>query len=733
MSPSRVRNATLIRFVGWSGYAFIIALTAGLRALSDSAPLRTQIGDGFLYLLPIALALAGALVLSFRTRSVERRLWRLIAAISFLILSAETYYTWYSSVVDPRGPGMPAWFQLLQLGAVLLGALAVASLTDFGSGPTRSILRFGIDVLGGQILLAAGFYWFLVWPLFDAVPGETWQGAAISSWYPVVGMSIVVFMSVAAAGGRTYRWRSWERLIAAAFLLYGAALIVTPVMYLQMRSSATSQGSFWGSVALGFGYYVLFMAIVYRATSGRGNNDVEPWFFPRLGPRWFPTAYPIMLAATLPFLGIGALEIGRNPAGIPIALAAVGLSAVLVARSWLRSSEAMLHRVLANTDPVTGVFNYRYLRGRLESDLAYAKATGAPLSVVTVGVEGLRTIANVGGLAEHNRVLSRIATALKEAAVADATLCRTGTDVFVLIVRGSGAGSSRTLAEKLIVAAERAIEPLGVHAVFSAGIAVYPEHGEELDLLLTRSGAAQEVSALSEESWVVMYDPHLDNEVESDSKFVAARTRSKRATARVLAAVVDARDPDTRRHSENVADLASALALMLDLSVERSHVLDLAAQMHDVGKIGVPDAVLRATGDLTEEQRDLVEQHSVLGERILAAARLDEILPAVRHHHERWDGDGYPDGLAGADIPLEARILTVCDAYESMTKLRSYGDNLTVEEAVGEIERCSGSQFDPDIAAPFCRMINQVHGASPRDRAGRSGSSGGESGGAPRS
>jgi HD-GYP domain-containing protein (c-di-GMP phosphodiesterase class II) len=160
---------------------------------------------------------------------------------------------------------------------------------------------------------------------------------------------------------------------------------------------------------------------------------------------------------------------------------------------------------------------------------------------------------------------------------------------------------------------------------------------------------------------------------------------------------------------------------MLDLSAERGQVLDLAAQMHDVGKIGVPDAVLRASGEISDEQRALIEQHSVLGERILAAARLDEILPAVRHHHERWDGTGYPDGLSGNDIPLEARVLTVCDAYESMTAPRSYSQNLTVHEAIAEIERCSGTQFDPNIAAPFCRMISQIHGASARDRAGRGG------------
>jgi diguanylate cyclase (GGDEF)-like protein len=654
------------------------------------------------------------------THRVERRLWLLVAGISFLILSSEAYFTWYVTTIDVSGPSMPGSFQLLQLLAVVLGAWVVATMTTFGAAPARSLLRFGLDVFGGMIVLAAVCYGRWVLPWFQSVSGETWQGAAISALYPVVGLTIVAFMGVAMAAGRSYRWRSWERLITVSFLLYGAGLILTPIAYLQMKSQSNAQSSLWATAALGFGYYVLFMSIVYRATTRREDPRIEPWFFPRLGPRWFPTAYPIMLAAALPVLGVWALRMGEDPAGMPIALAAVCLAAVLVAGSWLRSNEAVLHRIAAYTDTVTGVYNYRYLRQRLASDLDYARALDTEIAIITIGVEGLRTVSNVAGPAEYQRVTATVAAAIQDEVRDDMTLCRSSIDSFVVIAGSLTAEEARHYAPRFIAAAAAGIEPLGVHVGFSAGVAAYPTHGGNVDELLTHSAAAQAASASAEDAEVVVYDPNLVLDEGSSSRMSVARTRSRRATARALAVAVDARDPETRRHSENVADLASALALMLDLPAERAQVLDLAAQMHDVGKIGVPDAVLRASGEISPEQRDLVEQHAVLGERILAAARLDEILPAVRHHHERWDGKGYPDGLSGTEIPLEARILTVCDAYESMTAPRSYGENLSVDEAVHEIELCSGTQFDPDIAAPFCRMISQIHGASARDRAGRS-------------
>ena len=705
-------RSRFIRLVGWCGYAVLLGVTVAVRYSSLPSASKVQLGDLMLYLLPVAMACVLSLLLGAKTSDRERRLWFLIAGISACILASETYFTWYTTTVDPRGPPAPGLFQLLQVFAFILGIAAVVAMTSFKSAPVRSVMRFCLDVFAVMVVLAALCYRFFILPLFENLPAMAWQEIAALALYPAAGLTIVGFMAVGTSGWRTYRWRSWERLIAASFTLFGASLILTPVGYYQLKAAPDPQEAVWSTGALGFGYYVLFMAILYRFTTTRPSAGIEPWIFPGVEPKWAASLYPIGLAAMLPALGIAALRMGDDPDSIPLVITAVALAVTLVLRSWLRGSERVLHRRTAITDAETGLFNYRYLGERLANDVIYAREAGNPLGVVTVGLEA-PTDASGG-----SRFAGMVADALKDTSPRGATICRTSVDSFVVVVNGLRAADTIVLAHSILEVSTRRLAASGLHAAISVGVAIFPEHGADAEELLVSSSKAQSLSQAETVPDVVVYDVALAERPDPSSRLALARRRSRRSTTRALAAVVDARDPDTHRHSENVADLASALALVLDLPPERTHVLDLAAQMHDVGKIGIRDETLRAKGVLTSEQRQQVEEHAVLGERILAAARLDEILPAVRHHHERWDGAGYPDGLSGADIPLEARILAVCDSYESMTKPRTYEECLSVDDAIIEVERCAGSQFDPDIAAAFVRMIQQVHGTAPRDRAG---------------
>ena len=175
----------------------------------------------------------------------------------------------------------------------------------------------------------------------------------------------------------------------------------------------------------------------------------------------------------------------------------------------------------------------------------------------------------------------------------------------------------------------------------------------------------------------------------------AARFRA----AASLAKAVDARDAYTGSHSERVSDLAARIATRLGVDREQVELTRLAASLHDLGKLAIPEEILRKPGPLSETERLVLERHPQIGYRMLESLGVDPVADWVLHHHERWDGTGYPDALGGDDIPLGARIIFVADAYDAMTSDRVYRGRLTDDEAVAELARCSGSQFDPDVVA----------------------------------
>jgi putative nucleotidyltransferase with HDIG domain len=178
-----------------------------------------------------------------------------------------------------------------------------------------------------------------------------------------------------------------------------------------------------------------------------------------------------------------------------------------------------------------------------------------------------------------------------------------------------------------------------------------------------------------------------------------------RSVAEALARAVDAKDSYTRSHCQMVSDVASRIATDLGFSSAHVDQVRLAGLLHDVGKIGVADAILHKPGPLDAEEMAIMETHSTLGERIVQGAGLDEVGRWIRHHHERLDGSGYPDGLAGAEIPIESRIVLVADAFEAMTADRPYRRGQSVEWAISELRRHVGTQFDERCVAAAERVF----------------------------
>ena len=173
-----------------------------------------------------------------------------------------------------------------------------------------------------------------------------------------------------------------------------------------------------------------------------------------------------------------------------------------------------------------------------------------------------------------------------------------------------------------------------------------------------------------------------------------------------LAATVDAKDHYTYGHSKKVSEYAVALAQALNLPRDRIATIRAAALLHDIGKIGVPDSILNKQGPLTEAEWEPIKEHPQLGVEILRhVIDLINCLPAILHHHEHYNGSGYPFGLQESNIPLEARILAIADAYDAITSLRPYRKRLPTQEALAEIKRCAGSQFDPEFVDAFINIM----------------------------
>jgi putative nucleotidyltransferase with HDIG domain len=174
----------------------------------------------------------------------------------------------------------------------------------------------------------------------------------------------------------------------------------------------------------------------------------------------------------------------------------------------------------------------------------------------------------------------------------------------------------------------------------------------------------------------------------------------------VLSRAIEARDPYTQGHSARVTALAELIACRLGWEEERLELLRVGGPLHDIGKLAVSDDVLSKAGTLEEGELEEIRRHPKMGAKILLrVTAFRDALPYVLYHHERWDGNGYPTGKAGAEIPLEARVLAVADAFDAMTSDRPYRRALTHEQALAEIERCEGTQFDPEIVRVFLELF----------------------------
>jgi putative nucleotidyltransferase with HDIG domain len=241
----------------------------------------------------------------------------------------------------------------------------------------------------------------------------------------------------------------------------------------------------------------------------------------------------------------------------------------------------------------------------------------------------------------------------------------------------------------------------------SAGVAVHPDAAVSPAELVRVADSALYLAKEQGKNRVRVYRPHLV-ELSELRRLAEGPDRAARLRAAAsLAHAVDARDAYTGSHSYMVGELAARVAQRMGLDPEKIELTRLAGSLHDLGKLAIPEEILRKPGPLNEAERLVLERHPQIGYRMLDSLGVEPVASWVLHHHERWDGDGYPDRLGGERIPLGSRIVLVADAYDAMTTDRVYRSRLSHERAMAELERCAGTQFDPDVVGAFMEEFDE--------------------------
>jgi hypothetical protein len=277
---------------------------------------------------------------------------------------------------------------------------------------------------------------------------------------------------------------------------------------------------------------------------------------------------------------------------------------------------------------------------------------------------------------------------------------RIGGDEFALLLPGRDEAESRTIAESVVVRIASTACSHGGTVTASAGIAVFPAHGIERGALVRAADTALYTAKSHGKDCVRCYRSELEGPLELPPLDGGDGRALLRHAATALIRAVRARGIEAGGYGAT-AELAARVAKRMGLTPEQVELVRLAGMLNDVGKLALPDELLSKPGPLTDAERLALERHPQIGYQILDSLGADPVATWVLHHHERWDGRGYPERLAGERIPLGARILFVADAYEAMTSDQAWRPRLTGEEALRELERCAGTQFDPAVVAAF--------------------------------
>jgi len=410
-------------------------------------------------------------------------------------------------------------------------------------------------------------------------------------------------------------------------------------------------------------------------------------------------------------LAYGVLLIAREPPGGIAEWWIVGMGTLLVAAvliRYMREQGVLLIARLndaARTDPLTKLSNRHAYRELLDLEIERARRGAAHMTIVVGDLDNFKEVNDRSGRHVGDAALQRLARLLERDKRQIDGLARVGGEEFALILPDTDEHAAFITAERLRCALHAEFAADAVPVTISFGVASYPKHGETAGSLLRAADQALHVAKESGRDRTVLHSPSLRDALHKDGDLRDIAEERFVAVVLDLAEAVDLRFSGSARHSETVGRYAEMMARELGLPAERVGRVRLAGMLHDIGKVGVPDSILNKPAKLTDEEFEIVKRHPALGAQILEHPSFSDVRKWVGAHHERPDGCGYPRGICGEALPLEARILAVADAYEAMTSDRCYRSSIGHTAAAEELEGAAGTQFDERVVAALLAVI----------------------------
>ena len=606
-----------------------------------------QLSDNWVY---TAVEVTAVLVCARRavSRREDRVAWTcMTVGLAAWTAGDLTWTLWLDDIANPPYPSLADVFYLTMYPAMYVAIMLLIRSRLRHAGAAQW-LDGGVVGLTIAAVAAA-----LIFPTLLSNTTGKLAVDVVNLAYPVGDFALLVFVALA------YSLADWRP--GRAWLLLGAGVTVAAVADMIFVYQA-ARGSYVTGTVLD-AMWPAAMALLASAA-----------WVPQPRRKWDAVDAPHTIVVTL-LAAAGALALLVVAAFHTITPLAVGLAAAALVLASTRAALTYLENVRmlrrsareALVDVLSGLPNRRALMEDLDDACARC-AAGAVWTLAFFDLNGFKRYNDSFGHAAGDALLARIGAALGRAIVSHGRAYRLGGDEFCVLLEGHFARHDRLIAAAAASLTERGS---AFTVTASVGLATVPDDAS------TASGALQ----LADER---MYAEK-------------AAVSNGRAQARdVLMQLLNERTPNLHEHVTTVGNLAAAIGRELGLDSERLDELKRAAELHDIGKLAIPDQILEKPGPLTPREWDFMHQHPIIGERILTAApALRSVAKLVRASHERWDGTGYPDGLAGSEIPLGARIIAVCDAFEAITSDRVYQRARTPAEAISELRRGSGTQFDP--------------------------------------